>query len=85
MHSKFILRDGQSVWTGSTNLTDDAFTLMENNVVEIDSSALGAYYAQEFEQLWEKENFDNTGRIDTVPVPVSFAGQTAEARVMIAR
>src|SRR5437773_5197318 len=40
MHSKFILRDGQSVWTGSTNMTDDAFTLMENNIVEIDSPAL---------------------------------------------
>src|SRR5206468_12341597 len=29
MHSKFIVRDRQSVWTGSTNMTDDAFTLME--------------------------------------------------------
>jgi phosphatidylserine/phosphatidylglycerophosphate/cardiolipin synthase-like enzyme len=82
MHSKFIVRDRQSVWTGSTNLTDDAFTLMENNVVEMDSSALGAYYAEEFEQLWENENFDHTGRINALPVPVSFAGQTAEARVM---
>ena len=36
MHDKFIVRDGLSVWTGSTNLTDDAFTLMENNVVELD-------------------------------------------------
>ena len=26
MHSKFILRDGQSVWTGSTNLTDDGLS-----------------------------------------------------------
>jgi phosphatidylserine/phosphatidylglycerophosphate/cardiolipin synthase-like enzyme len=60
MHSKFILRDGQSVWTGSTNMTDDAFTLMENNIVEIDSSPLADYYAGDFEQLWEKENFDNT-------------------------
>ncbi len=82
MHSKFIVRDGQSVWTGSTNLTDDAFTLMENNVVEIDSSALGVYYAEEFGQLWEKENFENTGRIDTASVPVSFGGQPAEMRVM---
>jgi len=82
MHSKFIVRDRQSVWTGSTNLTDDAFTLMENNIVEIDSSALGAYYAEEFEQLWENKNFDHTGRINTLPVPVNFAGQTAEARVM---
>jgi len=82
MHSKFILRDGRSVWTGSTNMTDDAFTLMENNIVEIDSSPLANYYAQEFEQLWEKENFDDTGRIHTLPVPATFAGQSAEARVM---
>jgi phosphatidylserine/phosphatidylglycerophosphate/cardiolipin synthase-like enzyme len=82
MHSKFILRDGQSVWTGSTNMTDDAFTLMENNIVEVDSSPLATYYAEEFEQLWEKENFDDTGKIQTLPVPVTFAGQSAEARVM---
>ena len=82
MHSKFILRDGQTVWTGSANMTDDAFTLMENNVVEIDSQALANYYAEDFEQLWEKENFENTGEIHTKPVPVSFAGQPAQVRVM---
>jgi phosphatidylserine/phosphatidylglycerophosphate/cardiolipin synthase-like enzyme len=82
MHSKFVLRDRQSIWTGSTNMTDDAFTLMENNVLEIDSSALANYYAQDFEQIWEKENFDNTGEIRTVPVPLTFSGQPATARVM---
>ncbi len=82
MHSKFILRDGQTVWTGSANMTDDAFTLMENNVVEIDSQALANYYAEDFEQLREKQNFENTGEIHTQPVPVSFAGQPAEVRVM---
>src|SRR5438477_11697797 len=75
MHSKFIVRDAQSVWTGSTNLTDDAFTLMENNVVEIDSVPLASYYAQDFEQIWEKENFDNTGDIRTVAAPITFANQ----------
>src|SRR5436190_9621807 len=82
MHSKFILRDRQSVWTGSTNMTDDAFTLMENNILEIDSPALASYYAEDFEQLWEKENFENTGNIHTLPVPLTFSGQPAEARVM---
>ena len=82
MHSKFILRDRQSIWTGSANMTDDAFTLMENNVLEIDSSALANYYSEDFEQIWEKENFDNTGEIQTVPVPLTFSGQPAEARVM---
>jgi len=82
MHSKFILRDAQSVWAGSANMTDDAFTLMENNIVEIESQALANYYAEDFEQLWEKENFENTGEIHTEPVSVSFAGQPAEVRVM---
>src|SRR4249920_3829949 len=82
MHSKFIVRDGQTIWTGSANMTDDAFTLMENNVVEIDSQALANYYAEDFEQLWQKQNFENTGEIQTVPVPLTFSGQSAEARVM---
>ena len=82
MHNKFILRDRQSIWTGSTNMTDDAFTLMENNILQIDSPSLANYYAQDFEQLWEKENFDHTGDIHTVPVPLSFSGQSAAARVM---
>jgi phosphatidylserine/phosphatidylglycerophosphate/cardiolipin synthase-like enzyme len=82
MHHKFIVRDRQSVWTGSTNITDDAFALMENNILQIDSPALANYYSQDFEQLWEKENFDNTGDIKTVPVPLIFSGQPATARVL---
>jgi phosphatidylserine/phosphatidylglycerophosphate/cardiolipin synthase-like enzyme len=82
MHSKFILRDRQSIWTGSTNMTDDAFSLMENNILEIDSSALANYYSEDFEEIWEKQNFENTGEIQTVPVPLTFSGQSAEARVM---
>ena len=82
MHSKFILRDGQFVWTGSTNITDDAFTRMENNIVEIDSAPLVDYYAQDFEQIWEKENFENTGNIRTRSVPITFADKSAEAHVM---
>src|SRR5437667_12197312 len=82
MHSKFILRDRQSIWTGSTNLTDDAFTLMENNILEIDSPSLANYYAEDFGQLWEKENFEHTGDIHTESVPLTFSNQSANARVM---
>src|SRR5436189_4165813 len=82
MHSKFIVRDRQAVWTGSANMTDDAFTLMENNILEIDSSALASYYAQNFEQLWEKQNFEHTGGIHTEPVTLTFSNQSANARVM---
>ena len=82
MHSKFIVRDRESVWTGSTNMTNDAFTLMENNVVEIGSATLAASYAQDFEQLWEKENFENTGKIHPEPVSLTFAGEPLTASVM---
>jgi phosphatidylserine/phosphatidylglycerophosphate/cardiolipin synthase-like enzyme len=82
MHSKFIVRDRVSVWTGSTNMTDDAFTLMENNVVVLDSVPLAASYAKNFEQLWEKENFENTGKIHTEPVSLTFDGQPVTARLM---
>jgi hypothetical protein len=82
MHNKFIIRDGHSVWTGSTNLTDDAFIRMENNVVQIDSPPLANYYRNEFEQLWVRENFENTGKIHTDSVPVVFADQSANVRVM---
>src|SRR5438309_4851127 len=63
-------------------MKDAAITLIENNVVEIDSQAVASYYVEDFEQLWEKQNFENTGKIHTQPVPVSFAGQPAEVRVM---
>jgi phosphatidylserine/phosphatidylglycerophosphate/cardiolipin synthase-like enzyme len=82
MHSKFIVRDRESVWTGSTNMTNDAFTLMENNVVTIDSPTLAASYAEDFQQLWEKENFENTGKIHTGPVALTFGEHPATARVM---
>lgn len=82
MHHKFIVRDARAVWTGSLNLTNDAFTLMENNVVQIDSSALAASYLRDFEQLWERENFEETGEIATVSVPLIFGDQPATARVM---
>jgi phosphatidylserine/phosphatidylglycerophosphate/cardiolipin synthase-like enzyme len=82
MHSKFVVRDRQAIWAGSANMTDDAFTLMENNIVEIDSPPLASYYAEDFEELWEKQNFENTGEIRTEPVPLTFSNQSAIVRVM---
>jgi phosphatidylserine/phosphatidylglycerophosphate/cardiolipin synthase-like enzyme len=82
MHNKFIVRDGASIWTGSTNLTADGFTLMENNIVEIQSPGLAEYYLEDFDQIWEKENFENTGEIRTAPVSLSYGGGSAISRVM---
>ncbi|MDQ6656385.1 MAG: phosphatidylserine/phosphatidylglycerophosphate/cardiolipin synthase family protein [Verrucomicrobiota bacterium] len=77
MHHKFIVRDREAVWTGSLNLTNDAFTLMENNVVQLESPALAAAYAADFEELWEKENFEESGKQDVPPVTMTYAGEPA--------
>lgn len=82
MHNKYIVRDGEAVWTGSTNMTDDAFTLMENNIVTLASPALAAYYTEDFEQLWKKETIENTGNIRTAQVTLNYSGQPANVRVM---
>ncbi len=82
MHHKFIIRDQESVRTGSLNLTDDAFTLMENNVLEMDSPSLAAFYEQDFEELWEKQNFESTGEMKTTAVSLRFGGEPAAVRVM---
>ena len=82
MHNKFVVRDGESIWTGSTNLTDDAFTLMENNIVTIQSEPMADYYAEEFEQLWQAQNFENTGNIRTAAAPITFGNQNGTAWVM---
>ena len=82
MHHKFIVRDRTAVWTGSLNITDDAFTLMENNVVTIDSPEIAGFYALDFDEIWRRENFEGTGEIKTREVQLTYRGAPAKVRVM---
>jgi len=52
MHNKFILIDGQTLWTGSMNLTTNDVFRNNNNVVVLQSPAAVAVYAREFEEMW---------------------------------
>jgi len=82
MHHKYVIRDGTTpagaVWTGSTNFTDDSWTLQENNIVCIDSADLCTYYETDFEELWSRGDIGTSGRHDngTLHVP--------EARIDVA-
>jgi phosphatidylserine/phosphatidylglycerophosphate/cardiolipin synthase-like enzyme len=86
MHQKYIVRDAAGpdarVWTGSLNLTDDSFTLEENNVVELRSAALAGYYAQDFAQLWQRGSIEDTGDFDTQPVALTYGGDPASVRAL---
>jgi phosphatidylserine/phosphatidylglycerophosphate/cardiolipin synthase-like enzyme len=61
MHHKYIVRDGASVWTGSTNWTDDAFGREENVIVTVDSVDLATAFSVNFDRLWDKGRLDRTG------------------------
>ncbi len=61
MHQKYVVRDGESVWTGSTNWTDDAFSREENAIVRVHSGKLAAAYEENFRQLWEHGRVDASG------------------------
>jgi phosphatidylserine/phosphatidylglycerophosphate/cardiolipin synthase-like enzyme len=84
MHHKFIVRDATAVWTGSLNLTDDAFTLMENNVVTIELAEIANSYALDFDEIWQRENFEGSGEIKTRDVQLTYGNAPAKVRVMFA-
>lgn len=86
MHNKYIIRDAHTpqaqIWTGSTNFTDDAWSLMENNVLEIASPQLANYYSQDFEVLWASGQFDKTGNFDTQPLSLTIENRPATVQVL---
>lgn len=53
MHNKFWIFDEQSVWTGSTNITENGIFKQDNNVVFIRSPELAVIYEREFQEMWE--------------------------------
>ena len=61
MHHKFVVRDGEGVWTGSMNWTDDSWSRQENVVVTVESAELAGLFVRNFEELWEKDLVEETG------------------------
>ena len=72
MHHKFIVRDNDALWTGSTNWTDDSWTRQENVIVTVRSPQIAYAFALTFDQLWESGQVANTGS-DPRPVQVDGA------------
>jgi phosphatidylserine/phosphatidylglycerophosphate/cardiolipin synthase-like enzyme len=53
MHNKFWIFDGQMVWTGSTNITENGIFKQDNNAIVIQSPELAAIYEAEFQEMWD--------------------------------
>jgi phosphatidylserine/phosphatidylglycerophosphate/cardiolipin synthase-like enzyme len=73
MHHKFVVRDGEAVWTGSTNWTDDSWTRQENVVVTVESEEIAHAYSLEFDQLWSTGKVESSGAVDPRPFEVDGA------------
>ncbi len=70
MHHKYVVRDGRSVWTGSTNWTQDAWSLQENVIATVESEAVAGAYRQNFEELWSTGQVDRSGFVEPRPIDV---------------
>jgi phosphatidylserine/phosphatidylglycerophosphate/cardiolipin synthase-like enzyme len=91
MHDKFWIFDGQTVWTGSTNITVNGNFRNNNNVIVIDSPELAAIYEREFAEMWEGEFGptspstvdDQAVTIDGTPIQVLFAAEDEVASRLV--
>jgi phosphatidylserine/phosphatidylglycerophosphate/cardiolipin synthase-like enzyme len=77
MHHKYVVRDGESVWTGSTNWTQDSWSLQENVIVVAGSEPLAGAYTANFEELWSRRDVEKSGRGE--PRPLDLGGHEARA------
>lgn len=57
MHNKFLVADGERVWTGSFNATDNGAFRNNNNALILYSAELSENYETEFEEMFLKKAF----------------------------
>jgi phosphatidylserine/phosphatidylglycerophosphate/cardiolipin synthase-like enzyme len=88
MHHKYIVRDAATdaatVWTGSTNWTNDSWTREENVIVRLASPALSAEYAKNFGELWATGRVEGSGKYDLAGVPLTDSDNPVKAHVFFA-
>jgi phosphatidylserine/phosphatidylglycerophosphate/cardiolipin synthase-like enzyme len=65
MHHKYVVRDSNTVLSGSTNWTNDSWSREENVILTIASNEVAADYASNFEDLWQRPVVATSGRISS--------------------
>jgi phosphatidylserine/phosphatidylglycerophosphate/cardiolipin synthase-like enzyme len=73
MHHKYVVRDADTLWTGSTNWTDDSWARQENVIVRVLAPLLAHAYLLDFEQLWAGGPVAAAGKVEPRPVDVDGA------------
>jgi len=83
MHNKFWIFDGQTVWTGSTNVTESGIFKQNNNTIVIQSPELAAIYETEFQEMWNgqfgpkspSQIEQQTTSVNGTPIQVVFTSE----------
>ena len=83
MHNKFWIFDNQTVWTGSTNITQNGIFKQDNNTLVIQSPELALIYENEFQEMWDgmfgprspSQLSDQALTIDGSPILVVFTSE----------
>ena len=88
MHDKYVILDhalpSAKIWTGSTNFTDDSWSLQENNIVTMRSQAIAALYENDFNELWVDGNIATSGVNDSGEATLHYNGDNATVLVNFA-
>jgi phosphatidylserine/phosphatidylglycerophosphate/cardiolipin synthase-like enzyme len=91
MHSKYLIRDGDTdeaaVFLGSANYTNDSWGLQENNLLQLRSRPLAAYFSKNFTNLFTSGRIAERPavrdvdviRVADVPVTLAFAPEQSPA------
>ena len=94
MHNKFVVVDGQAVWTGSWNFTTNDTYRYNNNGILIRSPELAGNYTVTFEKMWKSKKFGGARKpggttphlvISGTPVDNYFAPEDKVADKIVAR
>lgn len=79
MHHKFLVLDGQQVWTGSTNVTSGGIYEENNNALLVDSPELASQFAAVFSRMYDRGEFGPSTPSDPNPAPRTV--QVGSARI----
>jgi len=81
MHHKYIVRDGEYVWTGSMNWSHDSMERMENTLLTLRSRDLAAYFALDFQQLYATGEIGTSGAFRTEARTLRLYGSPTQVDV----
>lgn len=74
MHNKFLVIDGEWVWTGSWNLTVNCTYRNNNNAILIHSPALARNYQTKFNAMFEDQQFGPSRKSGTTTPQLTING-----------